>query len=547
MFRIFIAYSLLMVFTSSVKTSLAQQTVGLFQNTPQSFNGYTLFAPMNRTTTFLIDNCGEKIHSWNTANKPALSVYLLEDGKLLHSGSLGNATFTPGGSGGIISMIDWFGNVVWSYTLSSSSECQHHDIEALPNGNILAIAWESKTAVEASQAGRTTSGNSLWAEKIVEIQPDLINGGGSVVWEWHVWDHLVQDADNTKDNFGVVGDSPELIDINFVSGSPTNPDWLHMNSVDYNPELDQIVLSCHNFSEIWVIDHSTTTAEAASHSGGTQGHGGDLLYRWGNPKTYDQGVAIDQKLFLQHDARWIPSGYPNEGSIMVFNNQVGADYSEVNIFAPPVDAFGAYVYSGSSYAPSAFLWTYQASPPSGFYSNNISGAELQPNGNTLICDGNSGRFFEVDSNGNTVWEYINPVNVSGIIAQGNPAVQNLVFRCERYATDYSGLSGYDLSPQGYIESGSTFSCDLYNGLPEISPNPSLTIYPNPASESFTISSDYTINNIKLFSSNGVLIMEIEPDQNPVIITDQTLERGIYYITVTNHLGNIVTDKITLIK
>ena len=60
--------------------------------------------------------------------------------------------------------------------------------------------------------------------------------------------------------------------------------------------LDQIVLSNHNLSEIWIIDHSTTTLEAASHSGGNSGKGGDLLYRWGNPQAYDQGTGADQLL-----------------------------------------------------------------------------------------------------------------------------------------------------------------------------------------------------------------------------------------------------------
>ena len=67
-----------------------------------------------------------------------------------------------------------------------------------------------------------------------------------------------------------------------------------MNSVAYHPELDQIVLSVLGFSEIWIIDHGTTTAEAAGHTGGRSGKGGDLLYRWGNPRAYRAGSAVDQ-------------------------------------------------------------------------------------------------------------------------------------------------------------------------------------------------------------------------------------------------------------
>lgn len=59
-----------------------------------------------------------------------------------------------------------------------------------------------------------------------------------------------------------------------------------MNGIDYNPVLDQIALSTHNLNEWYIIDHSTTTAEAATSSGGNSGKGGDLLYRWGNPAAY---------------------------------------------------------------------------------------------------------------------------------------------------------------------------------------------------------------------------------------------------------------------
>ena len=70
------------------------------------------------------------------------------------------------------------------------------------------------------------------------------------------------------------------------------PDWTHFNAVDYNADLDQIVVSLRNFSEIWIIDHSTTTKEAAGREpAGESGKGGDLLYRWGNPRVYRAGTA----------------------------------------------------------------------------------------------------------------------------------------------------------------------------------------------------------------------------------------------------------------
>jgi len=188
-------------------------------------------------------------------------------------------------------------------------------------------------------------------------------------------------------------------------------DWMHSNSIDYNPQFDQIVLSVHNFNEIWVIDHSTTTEEAAGHSGGNSGKGGDLLYRWGNPDAYRAGTSSDQKLFGQHDTAWIKPGFPGAGHILIFNNGLsrpGGQYSSIDEIAPPVDAQGNYfLEQGSAYGPTNPNWTYKASPPSSFYAYYISGAERLKDGDTLICDGVSGKFFEVTPGGTTVWQWTN--------------------------------------------------------------------------------------------------------------------------------------------
>jgi len=527
----------------------AQQTVGLFLNTADSFNGYTLFAPLANKTTYLIDNCGEKIHSWTSSYRPGNSVYLLEGGTLLRTGNTTNTTFNAGGSGGIIEMIDWNGDVNWDYTISSSIECQHHDIEYLPNGNILAIVWDSKTAEEATQAGRTTSGTTLWSEKVVEIQPDLVNGGGTIVWEWKAWDHLVQDVNINLDNYGTISTSPELININFYSGNPNIEDWLHINAIAYNEELDQIILSNHNFSELWVIDHSTTTSEATGHTGGIYDKGGDLLYRWGNPQTYDQGNSGDQLLFKQHDSYWIEDSFIDGGMIMVFNNQAGntVDYSAVNIIDPPIDSDGNYIYSGSSYGPSDFHWTYQAAVPTDFYAENISGARRLPNGNTLICEGPSGKFFEVDYTGNIVWEYVNPVNNSGPITQGFSAVQNSVFRCIRYATDYPGFDGHTLTQQGYIEPGSTFTCDLFNGVIEEKIELEIAIYPNPAQNKIVITSDNKLKTISIYNAVGEKILEQSPNTKEVTINTEQLSNGIYLINITTSKGEFFSNKVIIAK
>ena len=210
-----------------------------------------------------------------------------------------------------------------------------------------------------------------------------------------------------------------------------------------------------SFSEIWIIDHSTTTAEAASHAGGNSGMGGDLLYRWGNPSAYDRGAPADQRLFGQHDAQWIEPGLIGAGNILVFNNGVGrpgGSYSSVDEFAPPVDESGDYsLDAGSAYGPDELVWTYIADPPGDFYASFISGAQRLPNDDTLVCYGPQGTFFETTQDGTIVWEYVSPVTSNGTTPQGNPPGNNSVFRANRYAPDHPGLDGQDLTPGDPLE------------------------------------------------------------------------------------------------
>lgn len=717
---------------------LLTSTVGLLVNeVDQAFDGYTLFSPISdsSTTTYLIDNDGRQVNSWEST-LPTMSSYILEDGSLLRVGRQPNvsASINAPGASGRIEQFDWDGNKFWEFNLNGTTGTEadrrlHHDIEPLPNGNILMIAWERKSRATAIANGRNPallSGNNdeLWPDSIIEVQPDYDSGvGGTIVWQWSVWDHLIQDFDPTKANFGDVSAHPERIDINVIStgegAGGVVADWNHFNAVAYNAQLDQIMVSSREANEFWIIDHSTTTAEASGRTGGNSGAGGDLLYRWGNQAAYDQGGRSDQRLYYQHDAQWIEPGLPGEGNILVFNNgwnrsdgtsfssveeivtplidtqwylrnslsnspaptttfntfqapptwtalsgdwngdgtdttgfydpgthtfylndansdggssirefQTGpvpsdwvplagdwdgdgrdstglydptshtfylkngfdnSDSSDVQVFetrpvpenwipytgdwngdgrdtaslydpvaktfyfkdelhydnpddlkifqtrnvqdnwplvvgdwngdgvtslgvydplaskfylkntfsyANPSDLiisaaagvssglmpitgdwdgdgqvtpgnydpnFGTYRLSASgSYGPTLPVWTYASTPRSDFFATIISGAQRQPNGNTLINEGTDGRFFEVTSTGEIVWEYVNPDIGTGILSQGEavppglipiPGVfANFTFRADRYALDYAGFSGRDLSAGDTIES-----------------------------------------------------------------------------------------------
>ena len=286
---------------------------------------------------------------------------------------------------------------------------------------LLPDAWEVKTAAQAAAAGRRNA-REMWPDHIIEVEP-VGASGGNIVWEWHAWDHLIQDYDSTKANYGVVGDHPELIDINLgFSMGPGGGDWLHINGIGYNPELDQIVISSHQLDEFYVIDHSTTTAQAAGHTGGNSGKGGDILYRWGNPANYR---APGSRYFdVVHCSIWIPDSLPGGGNIMAFNNGEGRRYSEIVEITPPIDSSGSYIYiPGAAYGPSAPAWTYSAG--TSFYSQHLGSCQRLPNGNTLISESTSGYLFEVDSSGNMLWNH----NYSRQVAKSY-----------RYARDYPGVA-----------------------------------------------------------------------------------------------------------
>lgn len=221
-----------------------------------SFNGLTLITPMGAKNTYLIDDTGNNKHQWQSDYAPGLSAYLLEDGNLLRTGTDHNDDFSAGGKGGYIEEMDWDGNILWQYQYSDSEKSLHHDIEPLPNGNILALSWEIK--------------DDIWTEVIIEIEKVGTNGG-NIVWRWDIWDHL--------DELGL------------DSTSAKTEDWIHLNSIDYNQASNQIMVSSRSFNQVWIINKADGSIAAIS--------------------------TID--MFAQHDAKWIDDTDANS-NITIFDN-----------------------------------------------------------------------------------------------------------------------------------------------------------------------------------------------------------------------------------
>jgi hypothetical protein len=428
---------------------------GLMEKLDGASAGYTLYAPLRSHSTFLIDADGKVVHEWKADAPPGQSVYLLPSGNLLRCERVPSDVFEGGGQGGRVREYDWDSKVVWEYVCADEKRLQHHDVEPLPNGNVLLIAWEHKTAEEALAVGRSPQllqAKQLWPDMVLEIEPARPSGG-KIVWEWHAWDHLIQDRDPKLPNYGDVAQNPQRIDVNISTRAPEptkaeleemeklrklgyagdepdrrgddrggpgrGADWFHCNSIDYSPELDMIVLSSRELSELWFIDHSTTTEQAKGSIGGRYGHGGDLLFRWGNPK-WHKGAG-ERALFGQHDAQWIPPGYRGAGNVLVFNNgerELRAFSSADELSMP----FSTGTLADAFAAEGGVKVELVASYRSPDFCGHISGAQRLKNGNTLICAGETGRVVEMTPEHAIVWNYLNPHggDVPGRDGRGGP-------------------------------------------------------------------------------------------------------------------------------
>jgi hypothetical protein len=473
---------------------------------------------------------------------------------------------------------------VWTYAVSGG----HHDICPLPNGNVLIIVHDSKTAADVTTAGSTHNGG-IYSEKIQEIHQTGPTTG-IVVWEWKLWDHICQSTNSaiTSTYVSSVAANPQLMNVNYNVTS----DWIHMNGIDYNPALDQIVMSSHFMNEIYIIDHSTTTAQAATHIGGNAGRGGDFLYRWGNPAAYGcatggNGITLN----TIHDARWVTANnpkYPNY--ISMYHNNGGGTVKAVLIL-PPHNGYN-YTYTPGSILPplTPTLPTIQS----------ITGVQDQgsvnvcDNGNILITKPGTA-FYECSGLGTTYQtvsvstnqadrlkkcEVIGPFPTATSTASN--ACLNSSITLNASATSPLQASptftySWSSSPSGFtsssqnpsithsstgnytytvtVTSGGCSSTASVNitvndclGIDETSNDKvSLIVYPNPTSGKINLNEKFVLgNNFEAVVCNSfgeVMIVE----KNISNIDLSRYSDGLYYLKVKAEDGKIFNKKIILIK
>ena len=541
----------------------------------QRYNGYTLYSTQSSTSATLMDSNQVTFKTWSgLSSSTGYSSYLAPGGILIRATK---TTTTPSGvpGGPICGKVqkhDYAGTLIWDYTCSGTDFVSHHDICPMPNGNVLFIVYERRTVAQLTAVGSTLT-TEMWPDKIVEVEPTGLTTG-NVVWEWKSFDHLMQDKDTNKPNYVATADMknhPERLNINY---KPTK-DWQHMNGVDYNPILDQIAWSSHNHNEWYIIDHSTTTAEAATSIGGNSGKGGDILYRWGNPVAYGAtGTAI---LKVTHDSHWIPEGVPNAGRLVGFNNQgVSASASAVDQVITPISGYTYTITPGSPYGPTTYTQRHAVNG----YSSNMGSSDQLPNGNMLVCVATSGKIYEIDPAGTQLWTK----TIGGSTAQSHaydscyifntpPAIPTITLSgttlTSTSATTYqwymngaliTGANSQTFSPSAtgiYVVRITDANGCVYRyakGFSYVKPNAvfdfdfsnSVQVYPNPTSGMLTITDDGILNNkfmVLVYDNFGRLLMNVSNNKQ---INLGALSSGIYSITILAEKGK-ATKRITLTK
>jgi hypothetical protein len=335
--------------------------------------GFTLFAPMNGNgTVYLIDLNGKVLHEWHMPYPPGLYGYLTEGGTLFYNGKIPNDTF--------LGKSPFKGGVAleadWNGRVlwEVRQANHHHDARLLKNGNVLFLC-----ATELpGDVGARIRGGRPGTEVNGRIWSDYlleVSKDGRTIWEWRTWEHL----------------DPAEYPIAFPEN--LRAEWTHGNAIVELAD-GNLLISFRNISTIIKIDRTS----------------GRVVWKLGPPMLSGQHA---------------PTPLPNS-NILIFDNGPHR-LDQTFPFSRVIEV---------NPATNEIVWKYQEAFPPSFYSDRISNAQRLLNGNTLINEGQFGRFFEVTPAGEVVWEYVNPYFGPETVAAAKQ--MNNVFRVYRYTEDEVG-------------------------------------------------------------------------------------------------------------
>ena len=361
-----------------------------FHNPTLSWKGYTLLTPVGGDSTYLIDMGGEVVHRWRFTDVTPEYGYFTDAGTLLvRCAPRSTAPFRPSKEDdppmpleerarSLPSNYRYLREVDWDGTTlwEYDDPVLHHDFFQTRRDTVIVTRF---VQMEKALSDRVRGPGKARRSHHPMLTDEFqeINRAGEVVWSVRLDEVL----DPSLDPLGPLERRIE---------------WTHANSVCENDEGTQVLFSSKNTNRVGVIDKATKT----------------LVWRFGHPVTSGQ-----------HHARWLPNG-----NIHIFDNGIrreGLPFSRVIEVKPETKEI---------------VWEYQANPPFAFFTPNVSSADRLPNGNTLICEGISGRLFEVTRRGETVWEWHNPF----VETVRGTQLSFMLWRAHRYSADPAALTGRDL-------------------------------------------------------------------------------------------------------
>jgi hypothetical protein len=353
-------------YTSVSEEKVSGDTMGVvLHNSDKAYQGYNLYCSRIRTEAFLADMEGRIVHRWLHPQRKGDS---WEHAVMLPNGDLVVVNKTVS-----LIRLDWDSRLIWEKPMPV-----HHDVAQAEDGTFYVI-WE---------------GTQEYRDLMVRFDAvAVLNAEGQTTGVWSTYDHLKEIKrsfdpraflDTILDSLEAKGPLPDmakgipgLIEINKLGTEVMIYNYFHLNTVSLIPDNElgrkdkrfkpgNILICARNVNQIAVLDGTTM----------------EVLWTWG------EGI-----LEWPHHPTVLATG-----NVLVFDNGVRRGYSKVLELDP---------------VAGQIEWEYVADPPESFYTEQKGSAQRLPNGNTLICEGDRGRAFEVTGEGDIVWEWFNPLTRKG--------------------------------------------------------------------------------------------------------------------------------------
>lgn len=233
----------------------------------------------------------------------------------------------------------------------------HHDVDVLPWGNLLAITSPSiGPATRWDRPSGHPDPEVRTQERIVEIEPVTQDVVASLAWE-----DLVPEED--------------ACDLCLGEWLFNHADWLHLNAVDYDLADQAVYVSVRNLNRIYKVSWPE----------------GRVLWVMGDGGDFAEGLFDHQ----HNPTRLGP------GRMLVFDNGLHGDW------LGPSRSRVVEIEYDPDLGEARIVWEYSG-PPS-FYTEVMGDASRLENGNTLVVDSLAGRIVEVSPDGMPVMEIDLPI------------------------------------------------------------------------------------------------------------------------------------------